>query len=237
LDKTSSETGDVERVTALPPVLEHEIHQSRVKAPGEYLAEANLVLEPDFVLGEPLEEPQAYWSQRKVQRRALCLSLLVLGAVVGVVVGVAMQGGGSSSESLIFKNSIFNCSNTSVGCLYTGTQSLGFQDPDSFLLANCMDTNFEIPTNENCDCEVNVPTSPFGNPERCESCSFVNSEDGEWRLAYDCSNLLSGDCVGRDTSNNCIPRRRFDTASELRDAVDDYLADSSMDTLVASIYG
>jgi hypothetical protein len=39
-----------------------EIHQSRENTQGEYLAEANLVLEPDLVFGEPLEEPQAYWS-------------------------------------------------------------------------------------------------------------------------------------------------------------------------------
>jgi hypothetical protein len=68
LDRT---LGDGERVTARPPVLEPEIHQSREKIQGEYLAEANLVLEPGLVFGEPLEEPPAYWSQRKVQRRAL----------------------------------------------------------------------------------------------------------------------------------------------------------------------
>jgi surface protein len=219
-------------------VLEPEIHE---KAQGEYLAEANLVLEPDLVFGEPLEEPRAYWSQRKVQRRALFVLLIVLGAVVGVVAGVVVlvgDGSGSTSESPILNNSIFNCGNTSVGCLYTGTQSLGFQDPDSLLIAICNDTNFEIPSSDNCDCEVNVPTSTpevFGS---CQSCSFVHSAEGEWRLAYDCSNILSGDCVGRDTSNNCILANvPFETTSELRTAVDDYLADNRRNTVVASIYG
>jgi hypothetical protein len=49
--------------------------------------------------------------------------------------------------------------------------------------------------------------------------------------------LCGGDCVGRDTSNNCISRLRFNTTSELRDAVDDYLADNNTDTLVAGRYG
>jgi hypothetical protein len=48
---------------------------------------------------------------------------------------------------------------------------------------------------------------------------------------------LRGDCVGRDTSNSCISRLRFDTTSELRYAVDVYLVDNSTDTLVARSYG
>jgi surface protein len=223
-----SETTDAFSVTMTSDQVP-EIHQSRESTQGEYLAEASLVVEPDLVFGEPLEEPKAYWSQPKVQRRAVFVILLVVGMVVGVSVGV---DGDSSSAS-----SIFDCSDTAVGCLYTGTQSLGFQDPDSFLVANCMDTVFEIPTNENCDCEVSVPASPFGNPAHCQSCSFVDSADGEWGLAYDCSNLLSGDCVGRDTSNNCISRVRFNTTSELRLAVDIYLDDNSTDSVAARTYG
>jgi surface protein len=63
------------------------------------------------------------------------------------------------------------------------------------------------------------------------------SEGGEWRLAYDCSNLLRGECVGRGTSNNCISRLRFNTTSELRRAVDDYLTNNSTDSVVARNYG
>jgi hypothetical protein len=44
-------------------------------------------------------------------------------------------------------------------------------------------------------------------------------------MAYECSNLVRGSCVGGDTSNNCISRLRFETTSELRGAVDVYLAD------------
>jgi surface protein len=230
-ERTLSETGFAERVaataTALPPAVP-EIHQSRENAQGQYLAEANLVLEPDLVFGEPLDEPEV------MRRRAFFVFLLVIGLAVGVGVGVGVgvQGGGSTSAT-----PIFDCSNVTVGCRYTGTQLLDFQDPDSFLVANCTDTNFEIPTNDNCECEVNIPTySPEGF-ESCQSCSFVNSDEGEWRLAYDCSNLLRGECVGRATSNNCISRLRFNTTSELRRAVDDYLADNSTDSVVARNYG
>jgi surface protein len=219
-----SETDDADKVTDLPPV--PEIHKSRENTQGEYLAEANLVLEPDLVFGEPLEEPQAYWSQPKVRRRALFVFLVVVGMVVGVGVG------GSFSAP-----PIFDCSNKSVGCLYTGSQSLGFQDADTFLVANCMNTNFKIPTSENCDCEVNIPTSSTEGFESCQSCSFVASTGDKWRLAYDCSNILSGSCVGRDTNNTCISRVPFGTTSELRRAVDDYLANNSTTSLVARTYG
>jgi surface protein len=232
---TLSETGDAERVTALPPV--PELPQFRENTQGQYLAEANLVLEPDLVFGEPLEDPTPYWSQPKVRRRALLVFLAVVGVVAGVGVGVGVGVRGGVPDTTVGIANGFDCSNTTVGCLYTGTQSLGFQDPDSFLVANCTDTNFEFPTNENCDCQVNVPTSPFGNPENCQSCSFVNSADGDWRLAYDCSNLLSGDCVGRDISNTCISRVRFNTTSELREAVDAYLVNNSTGTAVARTYG
>jgi hypothetical protein len=87
--------------------------------------------------------------------------------VVGAGVGV---GGRGDVPDTPVNDGIFNgfdCSNTTVGCLFTGTQSLGFPDPDSFLVADCTDTNFEIPTSKNCDCEVNAPTSPSGNLESC----------------------------------------------------------------------
>jgi hypothetical protein len=172
-EKASSETDDVKKGSALPPAVP-EIPQPGKNTQGEYLAEATLVLEPDLVYREPLEEPKVLWRQPKVQRLAFfVVFLLVVGLVVGVGVGV---GGGSTSAS-----PIFDCSNTTVGCLYIGSQSLDFQDPDSFLVANCTDTNFEIPTNDNCECEVNIPTSNPEGFESCQSCSFVNAdEDGEW---------------------------------------------------------
>jgi hypothetical protein len=45
-----------------------EMNQSQDITQGQFLAEANLVLEPDLVFGEPLEEPKALWRQPKVQR-------------------------------------------------------------------------------------------------------------------------------------------------------------------------
>jgi hypothetical protein len=100
------------------------------------------------------------------------------------------------------------------------------QDPDSFLVADCTDTNFEIPTGENCDCEIYYPSDTPGGFESCKACSFVGSVDAI-AIAYDCSNLLSGSCVGRDSSNTCISHVPFETTGELRDAVDVYLADNS----------
>jgi hypothetical protein len=178
-----------------------------------------------------------FWRQRKVQRRAFILLLLVIGVAVGVGVGVGVGGSNSDSDS-DSDSSGFDCSDTAVGCLYIGEVSLGFRDPDSFLVASCTDTNFENPTRDNCDCEIRIPVSSFGDSELCQSCLFVDDPVGDtWSLAYDCSNILSGDCVGRDTSNNCISRLGIETTDELRAAVDDYLADNSKDTLVARTYG
>jgi surface protein len=185
---------------------------------------------------------QGFWRQRKVLRRASILLLLVIGVAVGVGVGVGVVVGvGGSNSDLDADSSDFDFSEANtVGCLCIGEVSLGFQDPDSFLVASCMDTNFENPTSDNCDCEVHVPVSTFRDSEHCQSCLFVDDPVGDtWRLAYDCSNILSGDCVGRDTSNNCIsrPRLGIETTDELRAAVDEYLTDNSKDTLVARTYG
>jgi surface protein len=115
---------------------------------------------------------------------------------------------------------------------------LGFEDPGSVIFANCTDTNFEDISRENCQCEISILTSPFGIPELCESCSFVAPANQEWRLEYDCSsNLVSGSCVGRDDSNTCISRLRFETTSDLRGAVDAYLTHNSEDSALALRYG
>jgi hypothetical protein len=96
-ERTSSETGDVENVAVLPPV--PELPQSHENTQGQYLAEANLVLEPDLVFGEPLEDPTPYWSQPKVRRRALLVFLAVVGVVAGVSVGVGVGGQGGVPDS------------------------------------------------------------------------------------------------------------------------------------------
>jgi hypothetical protein len=103
-ERTLSETGGVERgaepILAVPSPLslvrgQHYVQpgafsvnetdtQPRENTQGQYLAEANLVWEPVLVFGEPLEEPEAYWSQPKVRRRAFFLFLLGIGLVVAV---------------------------------------------------------------------------------------------------------------------------------------------------------
>jgi hypothetical protein len=82
-------------------------------------------------------EEKGCWGRRKVRRRAFILCLLVIGLAVGVALGLGLQGGGSTSEP-----PMFDCSNAAIGCLYTGTESLYFQDPGSFPVANCTDTDF-----------------------------------------------------------------------------------------------
>jgi hypothetical protein len=91
---------------------------SRENTQGVYLTEANLVEEPDLAFGEPLEEPKAYWSQPTVRRRALFVFLLVLGMVVGVGVGVGVRGGEPDTPVTVDIVNGFDCSNTTVGCLY-----------------------------------------------------------------------------------------------------------------------
>jgi hypothetical protein len=95
-------------------------------------------------------------------------------------------------------------------------------------------------TSDNCDCEVNVPTyapDGVGGFDTCNACPYVDSADGGWQIDYDSSNLLLGDCISRDISNNCIPRKRFERTTELRSALDRYLADTSGATLVARTHG
>jgi hypothetical protein len=91
---------------------------------------------------DDVEADQGFWRQRKEQRGAFILLLLVIGVAVGVGVGVCVGGSNSDLDS-----SDFDCSDANtVGCLYIREVSLGLQSPDSFLVASCMDTNFENPT-------------------------------------------------------------------------------------------
>jgi surface protein len=209
------------------------------------LTVATLVSKHNLLVGEimqPAEE--TFWRQRKVQRRAFLLFFL---ATLGLAVGarVAAKGGGSDDGllTLMWGNlepPVFECSNNaSVGCRYRGEVSLGFfQDPTAFLVAFCDEDDFGIPTSDSCECEVSILDSASGNLDICQSCSFIDSANG-WGFAYDCSNLIDGDCVGRDTAGNCIPNSRqcFDITSDLRDAVDEYLVDNGPGSRVASIYG
>jgi hypothetical protein len=121
-----SDTTDAGFSVTMPYDQVPEIPQSRESTQGEYLAEADLVVEPDLVFGEPLEEPKAYWSQPKVRRRALFVFLPGIGAIVGVGVGVGVRGGEPDTPVTVGIDNGFDCSNTTFGCLYTGTQSLGF---------------------------------------------------------------------------------------------------------------
>jgi hypothetical protein len=89
------ETGNVETMTALFPG--PEINHFRENTQGQYLADANLVSEPDLLVGEIVEDTKGFWRQRNVQCCTLFLLLLVIGAVVGVTIGVT---GGSGQVTL-----------------------------------------------------------------------------------------------------------------------------------------
>jgi hypothetical protein len=110
LDATLSVTVDASKSSApFDPV--PEIHEYRENTQGAYLTEVHLVVEPDLVFGEPLEETKPLWRQRVVQRLAFFIFLLVVGLVVGVVVAV---GGGDGVGSAPEPPN-FNCSNLTVG--------------------------------------------------------------------------------------------------------------------------
>jgi hypothetical protein len=227
-------------VPSTPSCLEEGAMSER----GEFLTGATLVSKHNILLGEimqPVEEP--FWRQRKVQHCLFLLFLVTLGVAVSARVAAGGDGGSNDGSVTIPEaNSeppIFECSNdTNVGCRYIGEVSLDFQDPTTFLVAFCEEADFVIPTSDSCDCKVNILNSASGSPEICQSCSFLDSASG-WAFAYDCSNIIEGECVGRDTAGDCISssRRCFETTLELRDAVDEYLVDNSAGSRVASIYG
>jgi hypothetical protein len=90
-----------------------EIHQSLENTQGESLVEANLVTEPDLLVGEIMEDPQpvmekGFWGRRRVP--LLVFILLAIGLAVGVGVGFGLQGGGSTSEY-----PLFDCSYAALG--------------------------------------------------------------------------------------------------------------------------
>lgn len=67
---------------------------------------------------------------------------------------------------------------------------------------------------------------------------LVDSRFCEWRaIAYDSSDLIEGECVGRDTAGKYISRHCFNTRvnCEVRDAVDKYLM-NDLGSIIASKY-
>jgi hypothetical protein len=57
-----------------------------------------------WYMGESLEEPKAYWSQPKVQRRAVFVFLMLVGVVSGLGVDVGVQGG-NKQDNVVFVTS------------------------------------------------------------------------------------------------------------------------------------
>jgi surface protein len=233
LDMTQTRTSQFPTPTTVPlPSAQSSLEEGTIGGRGGFLVEATLVPKHDLVVGEILEPVEEFWRQRKVQRRAFLLFLATIGLAVGVGIGAALGGGDGSAPAFECRNDI------SDGCRYIGEESLDFQASTTFLAAFCEEADFGIPTSDSCNCTVNILNPASGNPEICQSCSFLDSFNG-WRISYDCSNLIEGECVGLDNAGTCISNLRqcFNTTSELRDAVDDYLLDNSRGSLVASIHG
>lgn len=103
---------------------------------------------------------------------------------------------------------------------YDEEESFPFADRSSFVIATCYEYPFAEPTNENCLCFVVLSESfeNFGLNEICTVCSFLaggDENDGNWDISYDCSNLISGDCVGRTEEGECIVNNATDPVFDL----------------------
>lgn len=75
----------------------------------------------------------------------------------------------------------------------------------STLIASCAEFPFAEPTQENCNCSVFIGT--IDDASACLTCSFLpqnNTADGNWDIAFDCSNLVEGHCVGYTAEGDCI---------------------------------
>jgi uncharacterized surface protein with fasciclin (FAS1) repeats len=92
-------------------------------------------------------------------------------------------------------------------CTYD-LQPYPFPNVPSWLLAVCETDDFVIPTSSECVCGVFIDNE--GSSDACSSCSFLETTSAAnvpFDIAFDCSNLLYGDCVGRDESGSCISNK------------------------------
>lgn len=110
----------------------------------------------------------------------------------------------TGSPSVSIPPNSFTC--TSSGrCVYEGEESFPFTTPQSFLVAACTDTSFVEPSRDNCDCIVYVGMT-IETAQSCVTCSFSRGQSDDWRqlFEFDCSNVLEGDFVGRDSFGKYI---------------------------------
>lgn len=99
------------------------------------------------------------------------------------------------------------------GCIYVNNIPFPFDYPDSFLFTVCSEDislNVVEPDVFNCQCAVIIGSvDDVDNAKFCSTCSFLptsSSTDGEWRIRFDCSNVLTGSCVGMTENGDCIQR-------------------------------
>jgi hypothetical protein len=83
-----------------------------------------------------------------------------------------------------------------------------FNGVQSLFATGCVENDFVEPSADVCstDCVVIVGRNNVAIGT-CQSCSILpdaNPTDGFFQIAYDCSNVLQGSCVGRNATFGCI---------------------------------
>lgn len=122
----------------------------------------------------------------------------------------------------------YDVDNDFHACLFPQQGSFPFNSTPSFLAAACQNAPFSEPTPENCNCFVGLgefQSFNFGNV--CRICSFLpqtNTSDGEWSITFDCSNILTGPCVGLDANGDCISNGNSTDAPQ---PTDDYTCNNA----------
>ena len=91
-------------------------------------------------------------------------------------------------------------------CRYRPGKSYPFEDVDSNLKFRCTEDVAEDPSKfASCDACFVYVGGLTTSQKKCDICSIIPSGlDGQFRIAYDCSDELEGPCVGRDEVGACI---------------------------------
>lgn len=158
--------------------------------------------------------------QHHSKRFYVTVGIVAVVAILAVVAGGVCLSGACSSNKSDDTNEInlqsgFDCSD--ADCVFFGTDgSYPFRNKPSFLVAQCFNTNFKVPLPSNCGCTVHLGS--IGDSEKCQSCAFLeNVPENEWEIAFDCSNILEGSCVGKDQDRQCITNVKGSTRAPAMD--------------------
>jgi hypothetical protein len=104
----------------------------------------------------------------------------------------------------------FTCSASTVEGVFecTYNENFPFAGTQSGLIVACGSDTIVEPSPDICGAECLVVIGDndvvIGGCSSCEIIPDANPTDGTFQLAYDCSNILEGNCVGRTTGGACI---------------------------------